>query len=69
MGDKDVFEGKMKQAEGKVQDAFGDLTGSPEQDARGKTKQVEGKIQEGYGRLQNAIKDTDDVDDEDDVVR
>jgi uncharacterized protein YjbJ (UPF0337 family) len=67
MSDKDVFEGKMKQAEGKVQDAFGDLTGSSEQDARGKTKQVEGEVQEGYGRLQNAIHDTldDDVDDDD----
>jgi uncharacterized protein YjbJ (UPF0337 family) len=58
------MEGKMKQAEGKLQDAFGDLTGNPEQDAKGKAKQVEGKVQEGYGRLQNAVREAVDGDDE-----
>jgi len=68
MSDKDVIAGKMKQAEGKVQDAYGDLTGNPEQDAKGKAKQVEGKVQEGYGRLQNAVRDVDDDVDDDDIA-
>jgi len=53
MADKDVVEGKIKQVEGRLQDAVGDLTGDARQDARGKAKQVEGKIQEGYGHLKD----------------
>jgi len=68
MGDKDIVEGKLKQAEGKVQDAWGDMTNNPDQDMKGKAKQVEGKVQEGYGRADNAVKDAvDELDDEDDL--
>lgn len=62
MSDKDVIEGKMKQVEGKIEDAYGDLTNNPKHDAKGKAKQVEGKVQEGYGRVQNAVRDRNDVD-------
>lgn len=70
MSDKDVIEGKLKQAEGKVQDAWGDLTNNPEQDIKGKAKQVEGKVQEAYGRTDNAVKDAldEDADDLEDTV-
>jgi len=65
MSDKDVVEGKLKQAEGKVQDAWGDLTNNPEQDLKGKAKQAEGKVQETVGRTDNAVKDALDDDDDD----
>ena len=65
MSDKDVVEGKLKQAEGKVQDAWGDLTNNPEQDLKGKAKQAEGKVQETVGRTDNAVKNTLDDDDDD----
>ena len=44
MPDKDVIEGKLKQVEGKGQDAVGDLTNSPSDNLEGKAKQAEGKI-------------------------
>ena len=54
---KDQVEGKLKQAAGKVQDARGDLTNDPDDDAAGKAKQVEGKIQEAYGDAKKTIHD------------
>lgn len=58
MVDEDVVKGKLKQAEGKAQDAVGDVTDSPKDDAAGKAKQVEGKVQEGFGKAKDAVKDT-----------
>lgn len=52
---KDQVQGKLKQAEGRVQDAAGDLNGSPEENLEGKAKQVEGKIQETWGDTKKAI--------------
>jgi len=57
MPDKDVVEGKLKQAEGKAQDALGDVTGNTDDDLAGKAKQVEGKVQEGVGRVKDAVRD------------
>jgi uncharacterized protein YjbJ (UPF0337 family) len=57
MVDRDVVEGKLKQAEGKVQDASADVTGNTEDDLKGKSKQVEGKIQEGVGHAKDAVRD------------
>ncbi len=57
MADQDVLKGKMKQAEGKAQDALGDVTGNPDDDLAGKAKQVEGKVQEGFGKAKDAVKD------------
>ena len=58
MVDKDVVEGKVKQAEGKAQDAMGDVTGNADDDVAGKAKQAEGKIQEGFGKAKDAVRDT-----------
>ena len=58
MVDQDVVEGKIKQGEGKVQDAVGDVTGNTNDDIAGKAKQVEGKIQEGFGKAKDAVRDT-----------
>ena len=57
MPDADVVEGKLKQAEGKAQDAAGDVTGNVDDDAAGKAKQVEGKVQEGVGKAKDAVRD------------
>lgn len=57
MPDADVVEGKMKQAEGKAQDAVGDVTGNVDDDAAGKAKQAEGKLQEGVGKVKDAVRD------------
>lgn len=62
MVDKDVLEGKMKQAEGRVQDAVGDVTGNTDDDVAGKAKQAEGKVQEGYGKAKDAVRDALDKD-------
>jgi uncharacterized protein YjbJ (UPF0337 family) len=57
MADENVIEGKLKQAEGKTQDALGDVTGNTDDDVAGKAKQVEGKVQEGYGHAKDALRD------------
>ncbi len=57
MADEDVIGGKLKQVEGRIQDAVGDLTGNPKDDIEGKAKQVEGKIQESVGHADNAVQD------------
>ena len=54
---EDIAAGKLKQAEGKAQDAAGDVTGHTEDDVAGKAKQVEGKAQELLGKAKEAIHD------------
>ena len=60
MINEDIVKGKLKQAEGKAQDAKGDLTDSPTDDIQGKLKQAEGKIQEGFGKAKEAVKNAVD---------
>lgn len=54
--DSDRIKGKLKQAEGKAQDAIGDLTDDPTDDIKGKAKQVEGKAQEAWGKSKDAAR-------------
>ena len=54
--DSDRIKGKMKQVEGKLIDAKGDLTNNPSDDIRGKGKQVEGKMQETWGKAKDAMR-------------
>lgn len=56
MADENVIAGKLKQAEGKVQDAVGDVTSNTDDDVAGKAKQVEGKVQEEYGKAKDALR-------------
>ena len=51
----DVLKGKLKQAEGKVEGAYGKATDNPKHELKGKLKQVEGHIQEGYGKAKEAF--------------
>lgn len=56
MADKDVIEGQMKQVEGRVRKAAGDLTGDTDQNVKGTAKDIEGKVQEGWGRLKDGAR-------------
>ena len=52
----DRIKGKLKQVEGKLIDAKGDLTGNPADDLRGKSKKIEGKLQESWGKTKDAMR-------------
>ena len=52
---EDEVKGKLKEVEGKVQDAWGDLTGDPRHDAEGKAKQAEGVAEQGVGKVKKAL--------------
>ncbi len=54
--DSDRIKGKIKQVEGKLIDARGDLTGKSTDNIKGKEMQVEGKVQELYGRAKDAAR-------------
>ena len=53
----DQVKGTLKDAAGKVQEKFGELIDSPEQEAKGIAKQVEGTAQKKVGDLKEAIHD------------
>ena len=57
MANEDILEGKLKQAEGKAQDAAGDVNGYTNDDVAGKARQVECKPQELFGKAKEAIHD------------
>ena len=52
MTNEDVVKGKIKQVEGKAQDALGNVTNSPEDNVEGKLKQAEGKDARGFRKSQ-----------------
>jgi len=54
--DKDRVKGKVKQMEGRLQEAKGSLTGSNSDKAKGAAKETEGKIQEGFGKAKDAVR-------------
>lgn len=54
---KDQVEGALKDAAGKVQQKFGEVVGSKEQQAKGIAKQVAGKAEKAVGDLKEAAKD------------
>ncbi|HZT42407.1 MAG TPA: CsbD family protein [Chthonomonadaceae bacterium] len=51
VGKKQRLEGKLKQAAGLTEEAFGRLTGKPKMQAAGLRKQAEGQIEEESGEL------------------
>ena len=51
--DKDRIKGKIKEVEGRLQDAKGDLTGNPMDDIKRTAKQVEGKVQQAVGKMRD----------------
>ena len=54
--DKNIVSGKVKQAEGHVQDVAGVVTNDPLEQLAGKAKQVEGKVQEEFGKLKDGVR-------------
>lgn len=54
---KNQVEGAIKDAAGKVQEKFGEVVGSKEQQAKGIAKQVEGKAEKAAGDVKEAVKD------------
>lgn len=56
MADKDRIEGAAKQAEGKVKEGLGKLTGDQKLEAEGKAKHAEGKVQNAVGSIKDSFK-------------
>ena len=56
MPDQDVIKGAAKNIEGRVQEAWGDLTDNPVDKAVGQQKQATGKLQERAGHIKDAAK-------------
>lgn len=56
MPDKDRIEGAGKQAEGKLKEGVGKLTGDQKLEAEGKAKHAEGKIQNAVGGVKDSLK-------------
>lgn len=52
------FEGSMKDAAGKVQDAVGGLTGDADLQVQGKVRQIAGKAQAKYGESLDQVAET-----------
>jgi uncharacterized protein YjbJ (UPF0337 family) len=52
---KDEVKGKLKEVEGRAQDALGDLTDNPRDDAEGKAKVAEGQAQQAVGKVKDAL--------------
>lgn len=55
--DKEHVKGAAKDAEGKVKEAAGALTGNDKLKAKGKTDQVEGEIRKKAGDVKDTLKD------------
>ena len=56
MPDKDVIKGQLKNAEGHVQKAVGDLTDNPKLQAEGTVNKLAGSAQETVGHLKDAAR-------------
>jgi uncharacterized protein YjbJ (UPF0337 family) len=54
--DKNRIVGVVKQAKGKVKEAFGKFIGDAKLQADGKVDEVEGKVQSAIGGLKGSIK-------------
>jgi uncharacterized protein YjbJ (UPF0337 family) len=56
---RNQVKGTAKDIAGKVQEKFGQMTGSRSQQAKGVAKQAEGKVQKGVGNVEQAAEDAD----------
>lgn len=52
---RDQVKGTAKDVAGKVQQKFGELTGSKTEQAKGAAKQIEGKVQKGVGNVEQTL--------------
>ena len=56
MADHDRVEGSAKQAEGKLKEGVGKMTGDQKLEAEGKAKHAEGKVQNAVGGMKDSLK-------------
>lgn len=61
--DKDRIEGGLKEAGGKVKEAWGDATDNPSTESEGKMDQAGGNLQQGWGEAKDDVRDA--LDDKD----
>ena len=52
---KDEIKGGLKEAEGKVQEKWGQMTDDPEDEERGLEKQAVGRTQQTVGKVKDAL--------------
>ena len=57
-GTEDIVKGRMKQAAGKVQSAFGKATGNKVTELKGDAQQVEGAAQVAKGKVERKVDET-----------
>jgi len=61
MGDTDLkTEGRVDEAKGRVQQAFGDLTDNEDQQAEGQANESKGNLKQAAGKAGDAIDDLKD---------
>ncbi|MGH2383914.1 MAG: CsbD family protein [Candidatus Limnocylindria bacterium] len=60
--DSDRVEGPLKEAGGKIKEAWGDATDNPDTEAEGQMDQAEGKIQNTWGETKDDVRDAVDDD-------
>lgn len=60
--DSDRIEGPLKEAGGKVKEAWGDVTDDERTEAEGQADQVEGKLQNEWGETKDDVRDAVDGD-------
>jgi len=71
---KDRVEGKVKDITGRTERQVGEWTGDAESQVKGAAKQVEGKVQNGRGKVKDAVSesvddlDTNDLEDRDELI-
>jgi uncharacterized protein YjbJ (UPF0337 family) len=61
MANEDTIKGNIKEGVGKVQEEWGEATGSPEHQMEGERKQVEGRWDQTRGNIQEAGEDVRDA--------
>lgn len=52
---KEITQGKVKQAEGKMKEAAGKLSGDESRELEGQAENIAGIIQEEYGKVKQSI--------------
>jgi uncharacterized protein YjbJ (UPF0337 family) len=60
--DSDRIEGSVKEAGGKIKEAWGDATDNEQTEAEGQADQVEGKLQNEWGEGKDKLRDATDGD-------
>jgi uncharacterized protein YjbJ (UPF0337 family) len=56
MSIEDRVKATAKNVEGKVQEAMGEVSGDPEQEAKGKAKQAEANVRHGVENVKDQVK-------------